>query len=305
MSEVCYYCEYTGRSDAMRRHCKSLHHCGDVIDNVLANGLRFRRDTDRPNLLVSLKTEGSKENCGYCFDCHTQIPMPGGQCPNKLAVIQRHQCKTFKERPKRITTAKGVTVVAAPAPSFKLTEDDLKEFKKVLDFDIELADDLTVDFKKSRSNMMTAMRKASTAIKSSTEPAASWKAISNKLGEALPAKFSKLFHQRINEGIASAYDFQDDDDEPIDEDNEIKDIIVAVIQTAMAPKQTIDLSSRVKELEDEIELKTVTMSDLVASERVTAQTALSNYRALLEAEARIRDLEAQMREQADKISHAE
>jgi hypothetical protein len=291
-----------------------------MVGIVLANGLKFRRDAERPNLLVSLKTEDSKENCGYCFDCYTPIPMPSGQCPNKLAVIQRHQCKTFKERPKRPAT--GVTV-APPAPTSKLSEDDLKEFKKLLDFDIELTEDLTVDFKKSRSNMMTAMRNASTAMKSSTSPAASWRGIADKISDALPAKFSTPLRQRISDSLEHLrelmYDSDDDDGEGVDEESDIRDTLLAVIKIAMEPKQTTDLSSqvkelsshvnglssRVKELEDEIELKTVTMSDLVASERVAAQTAMSNYRALLEAEARIRELESQMREQADKISHTE
>lgn len=302
------------RSDALRRHCKAKHSCSDVVDKMLANGYKFRRDVDRSNLLVSLKTEGSKDNCGYCFDCHTQITMPAGQCPNKLAVIQRHQCRVVKERKKRSTTPTPTGKFVGPvAPFYKLTEEDLKEFKKVLDFDIEVNDDLTIDFKKSRGNLLTAMRTATQALKDAKEtgPSISWKAIATKCQDALPSKYSRILRQRIVDGLRMATDFADEE-EGIDEDEEHKAVLVGLIHTALDSKPTIDLTARVLDLEAALDKQTIATTDMANSERVAREAALAHYKTVCNLEAqnrqlqsRLQQLEAQLKEQTDKITHTD
>lgn len=325
---VCYFCEHTGRSDNLRKHCNAKHSRIDVIDKVLANGLKFRCDTERPTLLVSLKAEGSKDNCGYCFDCHTQISMPGGQCPNKVAIIQRHQCRTIKPRTKHgeVTHTPSMSI---PAPTGKRTEDDIKaigvvfaglkdQCREVWELDVPAYDDDTnTDFKRSDVNILKGIKMMAEKIKADHGNTAAPSAFSverlmeeysmsrNAMKKATRGKALRENHKAHHD--RAKLDADEDDEEVIyiKEQEDKEWLFGALDMLAAPPKKKED-----KELEEakaELDRLTVTNSDLIRDLRQVTATAMSESKRLSEQQeqnrallARIQQLEAN---QTDTIDH--
>lgn len=332
MSElVCYFCEHIGRSDNLRKHCNAKHSRIDVIDRVMANGLKFRCDTERPTLLVSLKAEGSKENCGYCFDCHTQISMPTGQCPNKVAVIQRHQCRTIKPRTKHgeVTHTPSMSI---PAPTGKRTEDDLKAIGKVFaglkdecravwELDVPAYDeDTNTDFKRSDVNILKGITMMAEKIKAdaNTATAAPGGFSVERLMEEYSMSRNGMKKATRGKALRENYtghhdrakaDADDDDEEVIYiKEQEDKEWLYGALDMLVAPPKKKD-DRELEEAKAALDQLTLSNSDLSSQLLQISSANASHYRSLCEKEeqnrqllARIQSLEALVNKQ-DEITH--
>jgi hypothetical protein len=339
----CYFCVLESdtiggpRSDALRRHCKAAHTAADIVDRELPNGYRFRRDTDRPNLLISLKTEGSKENCGYCFDCHTQIPMPRGQCPNKVAYIQQHQCREVKPRAKRtvVSGGAGTATISVPvAPSYKLTEERISEYHKLITPDFkdilpalhtmgirEVDESLNVDIKRSEANIYKALAmtlqglKEAQAAKSATVSTSGGLSMDWLFSQyaihcnaAKSASRAKLLrnHYKEHHDTAEA-DAADDEDTIYIKEEQDKDWLFGLLDVAIGPKKG---SKELEEANAMLDQNDITISDLRSELSTARQNAAGHYTAVIRLEDDNRllrtQLEALLREKAeqtDTITH--
>jgi hypothetical protein len=340
---LCYFCvleteskEKDGvRSDALRKHCVAKHTAADVVDKVLPNSYKFRRDTDRPNLLLSLKTEGSKENCGYCFDCHTQIPMPSGQCPNKIAYIQQHQCREVKPRAKRTVVSGGAgaaSIIAQVAPIHKLTEERINEYHKLITEDFrtimpalrtmgiwEANEAGTVDLKRSEANIYKALvmttqgLKDNYAAKSTTVSTTGGFIIENLLDEYAiqcnKAKFAsrgRLLrdHYKQHHDKAEAEAAEDEDSIYIKSEVD-KEWLFDLWDVFIAPKK-ID-STELFDSQKALDQLTMAHSDMKAQLYAVTQNAIQSnieINRLQEENRKMRTLnESLIREKIDTINH--
>jgi len=241
---ACFFCDFTGRSDNRRRHCKAFHTAEDVIGRKLANNLCFRRDTERDDLLVSLKAEGSRMNCGYCFACNSEVDVPMGT-PNALGKIQNHSCREHKERKKKGTTTEMPTrTPTAPSSCLRITEDEMNRLnKEVIPFETEYHDDLEMDLKKSYENFQAVIKKTVKQVKTleSAPQIATGGGMLSQVQTVFSAKFPKLraaLKRHIDDALHHAQDLVDSDDEDgYDEDAEKMDIIVYAMKSALDIKE--------------------------------------------------------------------
>jgi hypothetical protein len=114
----CFFCSYiAGRQDHLRRHCIQMHRgkTSQLCGFVNLHGLKFHTDAlSNPNILFSLKTNGSNQDCGYCMGCCHPISVPK-TIPNPTEYIRTHTCRPRSVLPS-IATPEAVGGAGAPAP---------------------------------------------------------------------------------------------------------------------------------------------------------------------------------------------
>ena len=338
----CFFCALDSdtdggpRTDALRKHCVAKHTAADIVDKVLFNGYQFRRDTDRPNLLISLKTEGSKENCAYCFDCHTQITMPTGQCPNKVAYIQQHQCREVKTRAKRTVVSVGAGTVSVPVtPSYKLTEERIAEYHKLITPDFkdilpalhtmgirEVDEALNVDLKRSEANIYKALvmtlqgLKEAQAAKSATVSTSGgglsidwlFSQYAIHCNAAKSASRAKLLRNHYKQYHDSAEaDAADDEDTIYIKEEQDKKWLCDLLDVAIVPNNG---SKELEEANALLDEQTLLISDLKSELTTARQNATGHYTAVIRLEDDNRLLRTQLEtllrqkaEQTDTITH--
>lgn len=317
--EVCYFCEHTARSDNLRKHCKSVHSADQVVEKLLANGLKFRRDTDRPTLLVSLKAEGSADNCGYCFDCHSKIKVLRG-AKNPLGSIQRHQCREVKERTKKVVTTGSTTVTPVAVSYVKLTEDDFtKRINKTIfpnvisegptevlyddDGDLILPATLTYFL-----DQVEKLYKAHQALKEA--PATAAVSPSSTLNMVVSShRSAKSIRSFVKEQKRRSYLADPEDYNSDDESLGIQHAALSALmdKAVAAPAvSAAEVSARDKQI-DEL---TAALTDCQSQARTYQSNAIGYYKELQtvyeekrQLEARNRVLEAKLAAQAEKIEH--
>jgi hypothetical protein len=314
-SEVCYFCEHTARSDNLRKHCKSVHTADQVVEKLLANGLKFRRDTDRPSLLVSLKAEGSAENCGYCFDCHSKITVLRG-AKNPLGAIQRHQCREVKPRTKKVAAAvggAGVTTVT-PISYVKLTEDDFKKrinaatgaFPNVISegpMETLYDDDSNLILPNALNYFLEQVEKLYKAHQALKEaPATAAVSPSSTLNLVVSShRSAKSIRSFVKEQKRRSYLA---DPEDYNSDDEALGIQHAALSALMDKAAVSTVSaSEVSDRDKQIDELTVALTDKDIRLRTAESNAIGYYKELQTAQNRIRLLEAQLAAQAEKIEH--
>lgn len=284
-TQACYFCDCEAkRSDNRRSHCRAKHTAESVTGFVLFNGLKFRHDVERSNLVISLKSEGSKQNFGYCFDCYTEIPVMNGT-PNPLGRIQAHSCCERKPRKKSDGTPK--MAASAPTVSLRVTEEDLLRFRDtVLKFDMEYKDDtdtLEVDLRKSFNNFLQAIKTVKTAAE--TPVTASYRAIVNQIQLAVAAKNPKRRAEvkaYITKELEMAQSYVDSDDEDgFDEEAELQNVLVAALLNTIDQQKQAKETSKISPREIDLEQENSTLRQEMSLLTDKYNTLLSHYEALI------------------------
>lgn len=131
----CPFCNYEARTDALRRHIKSVHPYDSVLNkrNPLSQNYFFQLPGDERKILVSYKGGAedipdtrSAFNMYCCFECYTWVQT--GYCPLRTKFndfCSSHKCKARKSRAKRTekpkTTATAASVDAPRTDPFEET----------------------------------------------------------------------------------------------------------------------------------------------------------------------------------------
>ena len=307
MSSTCYFCEFVGRSDNRRRHCISHHTAASVTAHKLPNNLTFKRDTENANIVICLKADGNRMNCGYCFDCQTEIVIVNG-CPNPLGKIQSHSCRERKERKKKDTTVEMGARVPVTTSCIRLTEDDYtKMTKEVIAFEIDYEENLDVNLKKTHENFQNAVKRTVKQLKTiEAAPQTSTGAgMLSQVQVAFSAKFPKqrnALKQHITDTLSQAQDLVDSDDEDgYDDDAERFDILVYALKSTLDFKEVVAkdraAAGSVSAAHDaELTQKDVAIADMSAQLNTLTGNYVSQSNELAAALEKIRLLESQLKD---------
>jgi len=120
LREACPFCEFTSRSDNVRRHIQRFHPGPEsIIDRELANGMTYNTlDAEHPHIVLT--GDGPDDlyvkHQAYCFGCHHRIVCKSKMLERALPDCVYHKCKAaVKPRGPRAAAAAEVTPTHKPA----------------------------------------------------------------------------------------------------------------------------------------------------------------------------------------------
>lgn len=88
---ICPFCDYTSRTDNVRRHIQNCHKIETSINVITPSGCTFKPAPRKPYVAVSLASDGNPKSVGYCFRCGEIIPhITGGT----IAMYSGHVCQS-------------------------------------------------------------------------------------------------------------------------------------------------------------------------------------------------------------------
>jgi len=123
LREACPFCEYTSRSDHVRRHIQRFHPGPEsIIDKALTNGMTYNTlDAEHPNIVFTCDGPDDLyvKHQAYCFGCHQRIVCKSKIMERALPDCVYHKCKcAAKPRGPRaaaeVTTTPKPTATAGP-----------------------------------------------------------------------------------------------------------------------------------------------------------------------------------------------
>ena len=88
---ICPFCDYTSRSDNVRRHVPNCHKIETSINVLTPGGCVFKPAPRKPYVAVSLASDGNPKSVGYCFRCGEIIPHVTGA---SIAMYSSHACQS-------------------------------------------------------------------------------------------------------------------------------------------------------------------------------------------------------------------